>query len=136
MQKIEDLMESFQHFKKPLPKGHVAGMPHITPSQWMVLRVIKERSACTVKDLSQSLHMTSSAATQLVDGLVRGGHVIRKRDTSDRRKVVLTLSHKSVAEIQRMKKMMLKHMFNMFKVLNDKEFEQLYRLNKKITDSL
>jgi len=136
MEKIEDLMESFQHFKKPIHKQHVAGLSAITPSQWMALRVIRERHACTVKDIAQSLHMTSSAATQLVDGLVRGGYVTRKADTSDRRKVMLTLSRKSMTEMERMKKMMLQHMYNMFKVLNDREFEQLYRLNKKVTDSL
>ena len=136
LQKLEDLIESFQVFKKPLLKGGAGGMHRITPSQWMVLRVIGQRATCTVKDISESLRMTSSAATQLIDGLVRGGYVVRKAHPSDRRKVALTLSRKSAREMENIKEYMLLHMLNMFKVLNDREFEQLYRLNKKVADSL
>lgn len=137
LQKLEELMESFQSFKKPIAfKGGSLKIPRITPSQWMVLRIISQRNVSTVKDISKALNMSSSAATQLVDGLVHSRYVVRKVNKTDRRKVTLTLSKKSTKDIERMKKHMLQQMLSMFKVLNDQEFEQLYKLNKKITDSL
>lgn len=137
LQKLEELMESFQAFKKPVAlKGGSLKMPRITPSQWMVLRIISQRNISTVKDISEALNMSSSAATQLVDGLVHSRYVVRKVNKTDRRKVTLTLSEKSTKDIERMKKHMLQQMLSVFKVLNDQEFEQLYKLNKKITDSL
>lgn len=137
LQKLEELMESFQAFKKPVAfRGGALKMPRITPSQWMVLRIISQRNISTVKDISEALNMSSSAATQLVDGLVHSRYVVRKVNKTDRRKVTLTLSEKSTKDIERMKKHMLQQMLSIFKVLNDQEFEQLYKLNKKITDSL
>lgn len=137
LHKLEELMESFQSFKKPhVFSGSSLKMPRITPSQWMALRIISQRGTCTVKNISKSLDMTGSAATQLVNGLVRSSYVIRKTNKIDRREVILTLSEKSSKNIKRMKEHMLRRMLDIFKVLNDQEFEQLYRLNKKISDSL
>ncbi|MDZ4205613.1 MAG: MarR family transcriptional regulator, partial [Patescibacteria group bacterium] len=96
LQKLEELMESFQSFKKPLAfKGGLLKMPRITPSQWMVLRIISQHNISTVKDISETLNISSSAATQLVDGLVHSRYVVRKVNKTDRRKVTLTLSEKS-----------------------------------------
>ena len=135
--KLEELMKSFQAFKKPgMFKGGTTKLPHITPSQWAVLRIIGQRITCTVKDISLSLCMSSSAVTQLVDGLVSSRYVVRKINEKDHRKVALSLSPKSIKSFEYMKKHMLERMINIFKVLNDKEFEQLYKLNKKISNSL
>src|SRR3989344_4787070 len=126
LQKLEELMESFQAFKKPVAiKGGSIKMPRITPSQWMVLRIIGQRNISTVKDISKTLNMSSSGATQLVDGLVHSHYVVRKINKTDRRKVTLTLSTKSTKDIKHMKKHMLQEMLSVFKVLNDREFEQL-----------
>ena len=137
LQRLEEMMKSFHAFKKPTAfKGDSAKMPRITSSQWTVLRSIGQRGTCTVKDISEDLSMTSSAVTQLVDGLVHSRYVVRKVNENDRRKVALTLSAKSTQNIERMKKHMLEHMLNAFSVLNDTEFEQLFKLNKKVADSL
>lgn len=137
LHKLEELMESFQSFKKPAVfSGGSIKMPRITPSQWMALRIISQRGTCTVKNISESLNMTGSAATQLVNGLVHSSYVARKTDKTDRRKVILTLSLKSIKNIKLMKNHMLHQMLDVFKVLDDKEFDQLYKLNKKISDSL
>jgi DNA-binding MarR family transcriptional regulator len=136
-QKLEDLIKSFQTFRKAVAfKDGSTKMPRITPSQWMALRVISLHGMCTVKDVSQSLNMTSSAATQLVGGLIKSRYVMSRVDKMDRRKVTLTLSAKSTQHIERIKRHVLQQMYGVFKVLNDQEFRQLYRLNKKIADSL
>lgn len=93
---------------------------------------IEERGESTVKDVAKALGITSSAATQLVDGLVSSGYVNRKTDEEDRRAVALTLSKKTKEHVNKMKKQGIQKFLTLFKVLNDKEFNQYLELNKKI----
>lgn len=96
---------------------------------------IEQDGESTVKAISQLFKTTSSAATQLVDGLVRNGYIVRKTSSEDRRVVLLTLSKKSKDRIAQMKKQVLQKLLTLFKVLNDKEFEQYLALNKKLVSA-
>jgi DNA-binding MarR family transcriptional regulator len=109
-------------------------IPRITPSQWGVLMFIEEHGKSTVVDVAKALNITSSATTQLVDGLVASGYVMRETQIKDRRAVVLTLSKKTKTVVDKMKKKALQNFLNFFEVLNDKEFDQYILLNKKITE--
>ncbi len=93
---------------------------------------IEQRGASTVKDVAQALGMTSSAATQLVDGLVASGYVLRRVHAEDRRAVILTLSAKTNHNVERMKRQGVRALLKFFAVLNDREFNQYVALNKKI----
>lgn len=107
-------------------------MPRITPSQWGALMVIEQHGGSTLKDMAESLVITSSAATQLVDGLVASGYVTRGTSTEDRRAITLTLSKKTEVHITKMKKQIVQEFLNFFAVLNDTELDQFLALNKKI----
>lgn len=133
---VEELMESFQSLRRSVtfrPLGSSL-IPRITPSQWGVLMIIGQRGGCTVKDVAKALGISSSAATQLIDGLVTSGYVMRKTDSKDRRVVLVSLSTKSKAHMEKMKKQMLKKFLQFFDALNDKEFDQYVLLSKKITN--
>ena len=106
--------------------------PRITPSQWGVIMLIGQREKVSVKEVANTLQISSSAATQLVDGLVKSGYVMREEHTEDRRTVVLTLSKKTQKQIEKMKSGMVQKFLEMFEVLTDKEFEQFFFLHKKI----
>lgn len=106
--------------------------PRITPSQWGALMAIEQHGSSTLKDMAKSLGITSSAATQLVDGLVASGYVTRGTNAEDRRALTLTLSKKTKAHITKMKKQVLQKFLNFFDVLNDTELDQFLLLNKKI----
>lgn len=136
-QSIEEFLESMNSFKRNMEFRGIdsPSSPRITPSQWGVIMLIVQRSEVSVKDVSQALHISSSAATQLVDGLVESGYVTRKEYAKDRRKVVLTLSKKTKTQVEKMKGRMVEKFLTMFELLTDKEFEQFFTLNKKITDS-
>src|SRR4051812_24348826 len=74
---------------------HGPGPKHMPPhAQLGVLFVIAHRGTQTVKELAQQFGMTSSAATQLANGLVKGKLLARAIDTKDRRKSHLTLTAK------------------------------------------
>ena len=94
--------------------------------------LVSERGESTVKDAAKALGITSSAATQLVDGLSASGYLLRKTSVEDRRVVALTLSKKSKNQVEKMKKRALQKFLKIFEALNDREFDQYFKLNKKL----
>ena len=111
-------------------------MPRITPAQWGVVILIEQKNESTVKDIASALNVTSSAATQLVDGLVSSGYVTRKQDPKDRRRVTLMLSAETKRHVAQMRAQVSKRLLKFFKVLDDKEFDQYIRLNEKLSVAL
>jgi MarR family transcriptional regulator, organic hydroperoxide resistance regulator len=137
-QKIEELMENFQALKRTMVfhTVHSIKVPRITPSQWGVLMLVEQHIGITVKDVAKMLSITSSATTQLIDGLVANGYIMRKTSVKDRRTVILTLSNKTKTQVEKMKKEGLQKFLKLFEGLNDKEFNQYILLNKKIVEKL
>jgi DNA-binding MarR family transcriptional regulator len=134
-EKIEQLVENFQSLRRATAlRSGLPKTPSITPSQWVALRHVAQRGESTVKEVAHSLGITSSAATQLIDGLVRNQYVVRKANANDRRIVTLTLSKKSAARMERMKKDIIKKFLAIFRVLSDREFDQYVILNKKLVE--
>lgn len=137
-QKVEELIRNFQplRYAMALPTTRHEGIPRITSSQWGVLMLVEQFGESTVKDVAKALSITSSAATQLIDGLVTNGYVVREIHTKDRRAVILTLSKKTKIRVNKMKKEVLQKFLKFFEVLNDKELDQYILLNKKIVERL
>lgn len=133
-QKIEELMESFQSLRNSMAFHLIrpGKLPSITPSQWGALIVIARRDTSTVKEVAGSLGVTPSAATQLIDGLVANGYVVRGQSTEDRRTVSLALSSKTKKHIKKMKEQAVQKFITLFETLNDRELDQYIALNKKI----
>jgi len=137
-QKVKELLDNLQSLKRIIA-FHVpesVKMPRITPSQWGVLMFIEQQGKSTVKDVAKMFGITSSAATQLIDGLVISGYVVRKTFEKDKRMVILTLSRKTLTQVDKMKKEGLRKFLELFKILSDKEFNQYILLNRKIVDKL
>lgn len=132
--KIKELLESFGSLRHHMAFRSVGSinMPRITPSQWGVLMRIEQCGESTLKDIARALGITSSAATQLINGLVASGYVIRKTHEKDRRAITLTFSKKTRTEVSKMKKQALQKFLEFFEVLNDKELNQYILINKKI----
>ena len=134
--KIEELLTDFQALRRTvvLKNAKAIGLPRVTPSQWGVLTLVEQREKSTVKEISQALGITSSAATQLVEGLVTSGYLVRKTSAKDRRSVVLTLSQKSKKQVDGMKKRVLQKFLKMFGAFTDREFNLYVALNKKLIE--
>jgi DNA-binding MarR family transcriptional regulator len=131
--KIRELMEGMHSLRRGMHFGklHSGKKPHITPSQWGVVMLISHKES-TVKEVALSLGITSSAATQLIDGLVESGYVIRRENMEDRRRVTLALSPKTKKKIEKMREKGIERFLKFFDALDDKEFDTYMRLNKKI----
>ncbi len=100
----------------------------LTHSRWLVLNSIRKNNSINIKDLAELLDISSSATTQIVDGLVSKGFLSRKRSKADRRVLEIALSRRSANQLKRsMKKISL-----IFNVLNDDELAKYCELNSKI----
>ncbi len=134
-QLIEELLHSF-HAIRNITKNrslHLGHQDHITHSQWFVLTMIEHLKKTNIKEIAETLEMSSSAATQLVDVLVQIGLVIRQEDPEDRRSVQLELSPKGEKHIAATKEKRISEMAGIFDPLTDKELEEFVSLHKKIT---
>ena len=136
-QHIESIIESMQTIKRKViacnPKKSDTAC--ITHSQWAVLGIIMEKGKVGVKEVAETLGISSSAATQLIDGLVINNVLIRESDTSDRRALLLKISDVYKKKLSTLKEQSTMQFISMFEALSDKELEQYASHNKKIVDS-
>ena len=133
-QLIEEILASFHSFRHKMktkaPNSRKES--RITHSQWFVLGIIEHCKDASIKDISETLGMSSSAITQLVDGLVKSGYVLRQDDPKDRRSVQLGVSPKGKKQIGVMREKRINQMSKLFDALSDSELETYLRLHKKI----
>ncbi len=134
---IEGLLNNMHAMRHKLMVGYArANDTPITPSQGFVLRFVATNKSANVKALAEALHVTSSAATQLVDGLVEKEYLARGEDPNDRRMCTLLLTEKAKKEFKEFKEQGLAKMTELFSVLSDQELATFARLNKKIAESI
>jgi|SRR3989344_9252830 len=134
---IEDIMASFHALRHKIlgQSAHKRGKKEVTHSQWFVLGVIEQCKGTGIKKVAEMLGISSSAATQLVEGLVLGGLVARRQSIGDRRAFELTLSPRGKKHIALMRKMIMKKVSTLFSALSDSELETYFRLQQKLLTS-
>jgi len=135
-EKVLEFMDGFRAIKRRMAfkPFEPRNMPRITASQLGVLMTLGCAGEHTVKDVAKALGASSSAATQLIDGLVENGYVLRKGSVRDRRTVALVLSTKTKKHVEKMRGEVAKQFLTLFEALNDREFDQFMLLHKKIFD--
>lgn len=131
---IEDILSNFHacgHRLRLKPELN-SNKPQITHSQWYVLGIIEHATTTSVKEIAQTLGISPSAITQLVDGLVESGLVERTENPKDRRATQLTLSAKGQKQIQAIKKEKMESFASLFEALSDNELVTFHKLQQKI----
>lgn len=104
----------------------------ISITQISTLFMLREHSPIMGKDLATKMHISRSAVTQLVDGLVESGYVTRREDSKDRRNVYLSVSKKGKAKLKALDKKR-KHIFNQLVTnLSDKQLKAAIEINQKM----
>lgn len=117
-----------------MPQRLPGDMP--THAQLGLLFMVLHHGPQSVKDLSVRFHMTSSAVTQLVNGLVEEGLLLRREDVRDRRKTSLDLTLKGRKKVLIASTQKLKMIAEALKPLNDSELSQMHQIISKITSHL
>lgn len=121
-------------FMSHAPKGLKKGAP--TRAQIGIMMVVMHAGAPSVKELAEKFCMSSSAVTQLVDGMVKEKLLKRGEDGKDRRRIAVSLTEKGKKVILKAKKVRLAHFTKLLAPLNDAELKQLHNIQQKILTHL
>lgn len=104
----------------------------ITNSQWLVLDIIRREGGASIKVISTDLGISSSAATQMVNELVKSGYVLKHSLKEDGRVTVVVLSPKTEQALKKLHTHVLRNMTKVFSVLTDPEFATFHKLQVKL----
>lgn len=111
-QQLDDIFSSFRRishaFQQLLWKD--AEELDITPTQLMVLRKISEHPDIGITDLAELLHLGNSAASGVVDRMVKADLITRHRSEVDRRIYKLAITEKGKEIRERSKQSLRKYL--------------------------
>lgn len=108
----------------------------LTLSSIIVLDILKEKGLCTMSGLAQTLDLTTSAATGIVDRMIKAKLVRRERSREDRRVVNVILVKKGAEMVKHTDDSRRKMMDEMYRALTDKERKEYLRMLKKVCNSM
>jgi DNA-binding MarR family transcriptional regulator len=110
---IVRLEEALNRFIKQFAARHGPSGPLMSGSQRIVLKALATGGRAQVSEVAAHLGVTLSAATGLVDRMVRTKWVTRERDTVDRRVVWVQITpegEKKLAEAEARRRLVLREM--------------------------
>ena len=107
----------------------------ITNTQLLVLECLSACGPCKMNALVSALKVNFSAATTIIDRLVRTGFVIRQRGEEDRRTVFVDLSPKGKKILSEDHQRRRKAFMQVFSRVSAQEREDYLRILEKIVES-
>ena len=131
---VEQLMEKLHSLKRLMtPDSQVSGGEDcLAHSQWLVLLMVSRQEGIGIKELAAHLGISSSAATQIVDGLVGKGFLNRQPSLEDRRALHLSLPEEARRRVETAKAQRLERVSAIFNTLDETEFQTFIGLINKI----
>ena len=135
----ETIIQSIFALKRSLMSKSVSKkqkLTAITHAQWAVLGALMETEKMTLKEIAKILHVSSSAATQLVDSLVDHGYLVRVTHPTDRRAFHVSIAPKYKKQMREMKTKAIDQFKTVFDVLSDAEIAAFAKLHKKIIEHI
>lgn len=131
-----DTMDAIRRlmFSKHLVHHEHKDLP--TKAQMAVLYAVSLHHDASVKDLAQKFSMSSSAVTQLIDGLVKDGLLERKEHSDDRRKLKISITHKGEEQLSRARALHIASLTKILEPLTDEELKALCTIQEKIRTNL
>ncbi len=135
---VEEITETLYSIRRKIASEihHLSDGMQMTHPQWIVLHHVKKSGMINIKDLASLLGITSSAATQIVDGLVKKKLLLRKRNAKDRRILNIELSGKAISKFNSIKSASFNTLSSLFDVLDNKELKNYRDLNNKIASGI
>lgn len=123
-----------REFVKRQPRVVATG--EVSLPQIAILHILKERDRCMMSELAKLLSITTSAATGIVDRMVRAGFLRRIPDPNDRRIINIRITLKGKRAINAIFRQRRKMMIGVFKHFSSKERETYLNMVKKICSIL
>lgn len=97
------------------------------------LRFVGEKGAPAMREVADYLKVSAPSATEVIDGLVKGGYIVRSTAPRDRRKVLLALSKKGEALMKKMTEKRYLAFAAMVEPLSARDRRELARILSVIT---
>jgi DNA-binding MarR family transcriptional regulator len=104
--------------------------------QFSALNFIREHSDSTVSELSESLQLSKSSATQLVERLVKLTLADRINDKEDRRIIRLSITKAGEKQLSTLKDKLLERMQKIFSKIPAKDTRELIRIHTTLIEAL
>ena len=120
------LREFFKRQPRLMTKGE------ITFAQVAILQILKEKEQCMMSELARLLSVTTSAATGIVERMVKARFLKRVRSPKDRRVIRLRITPKGKRTINTIFKQRQKMMIDIFRNFTPKERETHLKNMKKM----
>lgn len=105
-------------------------------SHIVVLEILKEKGPSTMSELSESMNLTMSAVTGIIDKMIEQGLVKRERPKEDRRVVKVTLLPKGLKHANQINDWRKNVANDLFAVLSEEERREYLKLIKKVCESI
>lgn len=83
---------NFRAFSRALEK--LTSAHGVSAGQWRFLRVLWDEDGITQRELAERTGTTEATTVRSVNGLLKSGLILRRREKDDRRKMKITLSAK------------------------------------------
>jgi DNA-binding MarR family transcriptional regulator len=137
-QQITDIIENFHTVYKAITRisPSLLSELNITQTQIFILSLIKENEGLSLKELAAILGISSSAATQQVNYLVKRGYLIREINDADRRFIKISLSEDMSNPIGVFEDILIERFTEFFSKLTDEELDLYSKLNSKIANQI
>lgn len=98
------LMSKAQHtLKNYVRKEFSNGGVEFSPAQMGILFALKLKKGLSMNQLSEIISIDNAAVTRHVDTLERNGLITRTQDPEDRRKYMVSITEKGIAEADKSK---------------------------------
>ncbi len=121
---FEVLPRLFIRMRLGLPL-EIAGLGRITPEQFAVLKLLRERGPQTIGGLAAGRAVALNTASTLADRLAAAGLVVRAADPQDRRLVRVSLTPLGTQLLDRLVELRRQVMREMLEELSDAEINAL-----------
>ncbi len=137
-EKIQEMFEGFMSLQKALGtrKDSFFQKYDLNRSQVHILYAIAQGKELTVKDVASKMGITSSAATQMIEGLVIAGFIQRSHDKKDRRIVHINFSDNGKKKFETFKKNHMERIAKTFETISDKELDAMITIPRKVLNNL
>jgi len=134
MQKYEELLVSLRKVTRAIGiySKKLSKESGLTSPQLIVLKEIDQHDGCMVKDIAQSINLSSATVTSILDRLEARKYVIRERSITDKRRVGLHLTDHGKLVVKDAPRPLQTHFIDRFEKLQEWEQTQLVSTMQRI----
>ncbi|WP_448564051.1 MarR family winged helix-turn-helix transcriptional regulator [Thalassotalea ganghwensis] len=138
MEKYEELLVSLRQVIRAIDlySKKLSKETGLTSPQLLVLQAIANHDDAMVKEIAETINLSSATITSILDRLEKRELVIRKRSTTDKRKVGVTLTPLGEEIIKDSPKPLQEHFITRFESMQDWEQSQMVATMQRIVSMM